>query len=208
MSTFVTPLQFSTVQPNLYRGSYPREINLPFIETLNLKNVISLTPKAIDSESDGSLTNFCNANNINLIHIQAGKVKVPKDKSKKADKPKVKRKQKAVPIEYDTVIQCIRVLIDKNNYPCYIHGATDNDMITSLIVACLRKLSFWSNIAIINEYLTYNSSINIHERNFIENFNSEITIDNTKLKDKVPWIHMQSITNTNKTLPKLVFEQQ
>ena len=35
--TYIPPLRFSMVQPNLYRGAYPREVNFKFLETLHLK---------------------------------------------------------------------------------------------------------------------------------------------------------------------------
>ena len=42
---YVPPLRFSMVQPSLYRGAYPREVNFKFLETLQLKTIISLTPQ-------------------------------------------------------------------------------------------------------------------------------------------------------------------
>ncbi|CCE63065.1 hypothetical protein TPHA_0D04310 [Tetrapisispora phaffii CBS 4417] len=203
----VSPLQFSVVQPTLYRGSYPREINLPFLKSLQLKKIISFVPEEITKEVDAVLVNFCEEHYIELIHIQSGKVKQKKEKKKKEDKSKVKRKQKQVPIEYSTVIECVKILINKNNYPCYMHGVSDNDIVISLVVACLRKFSFWSNIAIMNEFLVYNSSINIHERTFIESFNSEIIIENMDKKDIVNWIHSQSTSSSSTSmLPKIKFE--
>ena len=44
---YVPPLRFSMVQPSLYRGAYPREVNFKFLETLQLKTIISLTPNPI-----------------------------------------------------------------------------------------------------------------------------------------------------------------
>lgn len=182
--SLVTPLHFSLVQPNLYRGSYPREINLSFLRTLNLKYILSLTPKPLDE--DPVIAKFCHENNIKMIHVECSKEK--KDKSK----PKVKRKKKAVPIEYEVVAQCVKFLIDGRHYPCYMH-CTNGELVTSLVVACLRRFSYWGTVSILNEFLAYNSSINIHERSFIESFNSEIEIDNLELKDKVPWITMQYV---------------
>lgn len=182
--SLVTPLQFSFVQPNLYRGSYPREINLSFLKRLNLKYILSLTPKPL--EEDPIIAKFCHENNIKMIHVECSTEK--KDKTK----PKVKRKKKAVPIEYEVVVQCVKFLIDGRHYPCYMH-CTNGELVTSLVVACLRKFSYWGTVSILNEFLAYNSSINIHERSFIESFNSEIEIDHLELKDKVPWITMQYV---------------
>ncbi|SCU78309.1 LADA_0A05006g1_1 [Lachancea dasiensis] len=208
MTPLVTPLSFSAIQANFYRGSYPREINIPFMGTLGLKYIVSLTPEPLTN--DPSMDAFCKAKGIHNIHIECSDEKGAKDKSKSKDKSKekastngsapeksttkVKRKKKPVPIEYDVVIRCIQFLIDKTHYPCYIH-CTNGELVTSLVVACLRKLCYWSTVSIFNEYLTYTSSINIYERNFIENFNLEIEIDNLDIKDKVPWITIRANDN-------------
>lgn len=187
--TLVAPLQFSTVQPNLYRGSYPRGINLSFLRTLRLKYILSLTPEPLSN--DPLMVKFCEENHIKTIHIKC-------QSERKADKtkPKIKRKKKTVPIEYDIVVRCVKFLIDKRHYPCYMH-CTNGELIISLVVACMRKFSYWSTVSILNEFLVYNSSINIHERNFIENFNSEIEVDDLDIKDKVPWITVRYIARTS-----------
>ncbi|KAL3233681.1 putative tyrosine-protein phosphatase OCA6 [Nakaseomyces bracarensis] len=182
--SLITPLQFSTVQPNLYRGAYPRELNCSFLRSLRLKYILSLTPDPLTD--DPEMSQFCKENAIEMVHILCQDEKKKKDKSV----PKVKRKKKAVPIEYSVVEQCVRFLIDKRHYPCYMH-CTNGELVISLVVACLRKLSYWSTVSILNEFLAYNSSINIHERNFIENFNLEIEIDNIDLDNKVSWMTVQ-----------------
>lgn len=191
--SLVTPLQFSCVQPRFYRGSYPAEINLPFLRTLRLNYIISLVPEPITN--DPILAEFCEVEGIETVFIQCADDKKQKTKTKNKDEPKVKRKKKPVPIEYDVVIECIKFLIDKNHYPCYIHCSNSNTEVTSLVIACLRKLSYWSTVSIFNEYMTYTSSINIHERNFIENFNLEIDIQGVKPSDKVSWIIVRSKHN-------------
>ena len=75
---YVPPLRFSMVQPSLYRGAYPREVNFKFLETLQLKTIISLTPNPITKETDPELYNFAKENQIQLIHLecaQSGKGK-------------------------------------------------------------------------------------------------------------------------------------
>lgn len=210
--SLVTPLNFSIVQPNLYRGSYPREINLPFLKALQLKYILSLTPEPLTNTP--FIATFCEEQNIETVHIPC----LAKQKSKS----KVKRKKKPVPIEYDVVVECIRFLIDKKHYPCYIH-CTNGELVTSLVIACLRKFSYWSTVSILNEFLTYTSSINIHERNFIENFNLEIEISDLDIHDKVSWVtvrigggsrggstggnegNIKKVSSTTDTLPRLKF---
>ena len=189
--SLVTPLHFNTVQINLYRGSSPREINLPFLKRLRLKHILSLTPEPLDEP----ITTFCKENNIKMKHIKCND-KPAKDKTKK-----VKRKKKPVPIEYDVVIECIAFLVDKRNYPIYIH-CHNGELITSLVVACLRKFSYWSTVSILNEFLIYNSSINVHERSFIEQFNLEVDIRGLKPEDKVPWVSGQFIAKSSKNKSK------
>ncbi|CAL9728723.1 putative tyrosine-protein phosphatase Oca6p [Monosporozyma unispora] len=191
--SYVTPLHFNTVQPNLYRGSYPREINFSFLRTLQLKNIVSLTPAPLNE----TVVTFCNENNINMLHIECNK-KSKKAKSKDATEKKVKRKKKPVPIDYDVVIKTITFLVDRRNYPVYIH-CENGDLITSLVIACLRRFSYWSTVSILNEFLVYNSSINVYERDFIENFKSEIVIEGIKIEDKVPWLSVQFVKKAKKT---------
>lgn len=214
--SLIAPLQFSTVQPNLYRGAYPRELNQSFLRSLRLRYILSLTPDPL--ADDPAMSQFCTENGIEMVHILCQDEKKKKDKSV----PKVKRKKKPVPIEYSVVEQCVRFLIDKRHYPCYMH-CTNGELVISLVVACLRKLSYWSTVSILNEFLAYNSSINIHERNFIENFNLEIEIDNIEIENKVSWMTVQYVkpnpvqkeikdnhitedqNSMPKTLPKLTF---
>lgn len=42
--TLIPPLRFAIVETNVYRGSYPRPLNFPFLESLKLKTILSLTP--------------------------------------------------------------------------------------------------------------------------------------------------------------------
>ena len=193
--TYVTPIHYNTVQPNLYRGSYPREINFSFLRTLQLKNIVSLTPNPLDEV----VQQFCNENNIKMVHIECNTKKNKnknKDKNKDSKEVKIKRKKKPVPIDYNVVIKTITFLVDKRNYPVYIHCET-GDLITSLVIACLRKFTYWSTVSILNEFLIYNSSINVYERDFIENFKSEIVIEGLSLEDKVPWLSVQFIKKSS-----------
>lgn len=49
MSLF-PPLNFGYVQDELYRSAIPNEINFQFLQTLNLKTILILSPEAIDSQ--------------------------------------------------------------------------------------------------------------------------------------------------------------
>ncbi|KAH3687012.1 hypothetical protein WICPIJ_002006 [Wickerhamomyces pijperi] len=171
LEPLVPPLRFSALQPNLYRGSYPRPVNYRYLKRLRLKYILSLTPEPITLETDAELFQFCQKNNIRLIHIECGK------------EGSGKKKKRGVPIEYNTVIKTLELMINMDFSPMYIH-CLNGGQVSSLVIACLRKLSFWSSVSIFNEFLVYSNSINIHDRSFIENFIAEITVP----LNKAPWI--------------------
>lgn len=169
-NVLVPPLRFRALQPNLYRGSYPRPINYRYLKRLQLKYIISLTPDPITPETDNDLYEFAKANNITLIHIECGK-------------EGGKKKKRGVPLGYKSVVKALEMMIDTDYAPMYLH-CLNGGQVTSLIVACLRKLSFWSSVSIYNEFLTFTSSINLHDRTFIENFIGEINIP----KNQASWM--------------------
>jgi hypothetical protein len=41
----VPPLRFAAVAPGVYKGSYPRPRSLVFLETLDIRTLVSLTPQ-------------------------------------------------------------------------------------------------------------------------------------------------------------------
>ena len=73
---FIPPLRFAIVEKNVYRGSYPRPLNFPFLETLGLKTVLSLTPVPLTAP----VQEWCTANGIKIVHL-------PPSKSKKKSIP-------------------------------------------------------------------------------------------------------------------------
>lgn len=164
------PLKFSMIERNLYRGAYPREVNFPFLETLHLKTIVSLTPKPITEESDPRLYNFAKENNIRLVHLECECLG--------------KGKKRGVPVKYRTVLETLNYMIYSKHLPVFIHCLNGGQVI-SLVVACLRKLQFWSSITIFNEFINFTSNITINDRNFVEGFKGEININ---FDDKSDWL--------------------
>jgi len=70
------PLRFAMVEdhPPLYRGSYPLPKNLPFLQRLRLKTILSITPEPLGSE----VAQWCSAQGVGMMHL-----KTTKEKSKK-----------------------------------------------------------------------------------------------------------------------------
>ncbi|ODV77472.1 protein-tyrosine phosphatase [Suhomyces tanzawaensis NRRL Y-17324] len=164
------PLRFNTVQKDLYRGAYPREINFAFLKTLQLKTIISLTPDPITLSTDPVLFEFARVNAIDLIHLECSQ--------------SGKGKKRGVPMGYSTILNVLDYIIHNKYAPVYIH-CLNGGQVTSLVIACLRKLQFWSSISIFNEFINFTTNITVNDRSFVEGFKGEISIHS---EDKVEWL--------------------
>ncbi|KAK9388115.1 tyrosine phosphatase family-domain-containing protein [Lipomyces mesembrius] len=159
----VTPLRYGTVQPKLYRGLYPRKINLPFLRRLKLKTILSLTPEPLEDE----IQKFCNDEGIKMTHLKTSK-----------------SGKKGLPITYKEVTQAIEIIISQQHAPLYVH-CLNGSQATSLVIACLRKLSFWRTSSIFSEFMYY-SEVSAADHKFVEEYKAEIQLP----QDTVPWIWM------------------
>lgn len=166
----VPPLRFGCIQEDLFRGGYPRKVNFPFLTSLNIKTILSLTQEPIDYDTDSNLYAFANELSIRLIHIEC----VQSGKGKK----------RSVPLGYMAVLQALDFIVHSQHAPVYIH-CLNGGQVTSLIVACLRKVQFWSSIAIFNEFINYTTSITVDDRSFVDCFEGELEVDYDK---KVTWL--------------------
>lgn len=176
---YTTPLQFQIIEQRLFRGIYPTKENLEFLKTLNLKTVITILPDGFDISTETPFyEKFLIKNNINLCQFE-GDIKWKK-KEKSKDKVKVltnkstggenvKRRDKTVGISEDEILKIIDIVANPSSYPIFIHDLT-NETVTPLIVAIFRKLAYWNLVSIIDEFIKYSGSINVHERKFIEEF--------------------------------------
>ncbi|CAI5757118.1 unnamed protein product [Candida verbasci] len=183
--SYIPPLRFNQVQPNLYRGAYPREPNFAFLETLQIRTIIALTPNPITMETDPIYYQFCKSNNINIVHFEVGK--------------SGKGKKRGVPLDYELALMALPYLIHYQYQSVYIH-CLNGGQVTSLLVACLRKLQLWSAISIFNEFINFTTNITVNDRNFVESFTGEIEVDE---EDKVDWLWVGVSKHIIKNHPKL-----
>lgn len=181
----IPPLKFNTVQDGLYRGAYPREINFLFLQSLNLKTILSLTPDPVTEKTDPKLYAFAQKNNIRLVHLECEKLG--------------KGKKRGVPLGYSTVLEAIDYIIHCQHSPIYIH-CLNGGQVTSLIIACLRKLQFWTTLTIFNEFINFTSNITLNDRSFVEGFRGDIKVDTA---DKVKWLWNGMSTGVVKNHPML-----
>jgi tyrosine-protein phosphatase OCA6 len=89
-----------------------------------------------------------------------------------------------VPLGYSTVLEAIDLIIHSQHSPIYIH-CLNGGQVTSLIVACLRKLQFWTSLTIFNEFINFTTNITVNDRSFVEGFKGEIRVDSL---NKVDWL--------------------
>lgn len=170
LDVFVPPLRFGCVQEDLYRGGYPRKVNFPFLESLQIKTIVSLTPEPITAATDSSLFRFAEIHKIKLVHIECAQ--------------SGKGKKRGVPLGYTAVFKAIDIAIHQQHAPVFIH-CLNGGQVTSLVVACLRKVQFWSSIAIFNEFINYTTSITVNDRSFVDGFEGDVDVDND---EKAEWL--------------------
>lgn len=65
------PFRFAIVEdhPLLYRGSYPLQKNLRFLDRLRLKTVVSLAPEPIGED----IATWCSAQGVRMMHLKIEK---------------------------------------------------------------------------------------------------------------------------------------
>lgn len=85
---------------------------------------------------------------------------------------------------YTTVLEALNIMIHKEYAPVYVH-CFNGGQVTSLVVACLRKMQFWSSIAIFNEFINFTTSITVNDRSFVDGFRGEINI---RPQSKADWL--------------------
>lgn len=168
--SLIPPLRFNIVQPDLCRGGYPRRANFPFLESLKIKTIISLTPDPITIDTDPQLFEYANDRNITLVHIECAQ--------------SGKGKKRGVPMGYAAVLKALKFMIHKQYAPVYLH-CLNGGQVTSLVIACLRKLQFWSSIAIFNEFINFTTNITVNDRTFVDGFKGEMSI---QTNDKADWL--------------------
>lgn len=171
------PLKFNVVQPRLFRGGYPRSVNFPFLESLCLKSIISLTPEPITPSTDPKLYEFAEKNRIKLIHIESAQ--------------SGKGKKRGVPLGYSSIFSALNLMIHTDNAPIYVH-CLNGGQVTSLVIACLRKAQFWSSIAIFSEFINFTTNITLNDRVFVDDFRGEIGVDPEHKADWL-WVGLSKI---------------
>ncbi|CAM9878083.1 unnamed protein product [Heterosigma akashiwo] len=168
------PVNFGMVEEDLYRSALPTEINFPFLETLQLKKIIFLYPDK-DDLLDVQFRTFLEDQGIELECLGDDNNKRVKSYS---------------PIEEETVIEALRIVVDSSNYPLLVTCATGKHR-TGAVIACLRKIQKWNLTAIFEEYRRFTGKkIRVQNEHFIELFDTELVeVDRKVIAECPPFLH-------------------
>jgi tyrosine-protein phosphatase OCA6 len=182
-SVLVPPLRFAAVAPGVYKGSHPRPRSLIFLETLNLRTLVSLTPcnplSGIKAHGGGD------GSDDDQNAVYQWMLRVPEkvwnkvNKAKKGEAVEVLSRstvRQVVEVKRHTLHDfwplifliffgggggnflglLLQILVNPAYHPVYIH-ALDGADVEALVVGCLRKLQCWS-MASIEAELTRSAS--------------------------------------------------
>lgn len=122
----------TTFSECLYCGAYPKLRNLPFLETLHLRTIVSLTPQPLDS--DPAIAAWAQRQNggtgVRIIHVRT-------------EKPK----EDTGGLSREGAARAMLELLNRENLPLYVH-CLDGVEATCMLVACLRKIQGWTDTSI------------------------------------------------------------
>ncbi|KAI6084320.1 tyrosine phosphatase family-domain-containing protein [Hypoxylon rubiginosum] len=125
------PTNFAVVLPGLFRSAYPEAADFPFMQTLNLKTIVTLVGKELPQE----FQDFIHANGIthNVFDM-------------------VGTKKATIPIK--TMQSILSIVNDRKNYPLLIHCNHGRHR-TGCVIGALRKIHEWDTTSIILEYTKF-----------------------------------------------------
>ncbi|TNY24179.1 tyrosine phosphatase family-domain-containing protein [Rhodotorula diobovata] len=127
------PENFAMVSPKLYRSSFPRTRNFPFLRSLGLKSVMVLVQEPYPEENLEFLKRE------GILFFQFG---MPANK------------EPFVSIPEDKIVAALSTILDVRNHPMLIHCNKGKHR-TGCVVGCLRRLQLWSLVSVFDEYRRY-----------------------------------------------------
>lgn len=129
---FVPPLRFAMVEDGLFRGAYPTLRSFPFLRTLRLRTIVSLTPE----KPTYDLLTFAASEHITLKHQQ------------------VERFKGEVLLSAADLTTALQVILSPESYPLFIH-CLDGRYVVGMLILALRRLQCWDPAASRMEYLRF-----------------------------------------------------
>ncbi|KAL7415328.1 tyrosine phosphatase family-domain-containing protein [Mrakia frigida] len=131
------PSRFGIVQQGVFRSNTPLPNQIPFLKTLGLKTILSLTPEA----SHPTLSTFYAQNGIEEIPLGMTLWQPYQMKDYR-------------PISDQLVKETLEMILVKKIGPVLIIDPSGIHL-TGIIVGCLRKLQHWNFASILVEYRSF-----------------------------------------------------
>ncbi|KAI4823154.1 hypothetical protein E4T44_10146, partial [Aureobasidium sp. EXF-8845] len=131
---YVPPVNFGAVETNsIYRSGYPTSKNFDFINSLNIRTILTLVPEPLSEE----YVTFMDQNHIRhyQIHIHSNK-------------------DGKINITPESMATALAVVLNRNNHPLLIHCNRGKHR-TGCVTACFRKTQYIQNDPAIAEYRDY-----------------------------------------------------
>lgn len=124
------PENLALVAPGIYRSSFPKKKNFPFLKRLGLSSILTLILEEYPEQNQ----QFLAENGIRFFQFGVAGNKEP-----------------FVDISEETIAAALAVLLDRRNHPILIHCNKGKHR-TGCLVGCLRKMMGWSLTSIFDEY--------------------------------------------------------
>lgn len=154
----IPPINFATVTSGFYRSGHPVALNRPFLETLGLKTIVYIGERTEDENA--SYYAWAREQGIRVVCIRMVSVKEPLTVNDPA-----------------AVTECLKLLLDKSNYPVLIHSNKGKHRV-GVVVGVVRKIAEnWGLAAIYDEYERFAKGKADGDLQFIEQFTPVINID-------------------------------
>lgn len=120
MACFIPPVNFGMIEEDLYRSGQPNELNFPYLERLNLRTIIYLSPE----EPNEQLKSFVEEQDLKFVSL-GGNVGLEG------------RRKAWNPLSEETVLAALDLILDRSNYPLYITCYLGRDR-TGIVLKYLR----------------------------------------------------------------------
>jgi tyrosine-protein phosphatase SIW14 len=157
------PENFALIAKGVYRSSFPKKKNFPFLKSLGLKSVLTLVLEDYPEVNSDFLVEE------NIKFFQFG---VPGNKEPFVDIPE------------DKIVAALQVIMDRRNLPILIHCNKGKHR-TGCLIGALRKIMNWSHASIVDEYRLYSApKSRTMDQQFIELFDIDrVTFDKLYMPD-------------------------
>ncbi|BEI80662.1 hypothetical protein CcaverHIS002_0111910 [Cutaneotrichosporon cavernicola] len=131
----VPPENFAAVTQGVYRSGFPKKRNFQFLETLQLKTVLTLV---LEDYPEANLQ-WCQDQDIQFMQFGIPGNKEPFDN-----------------IPEDVICSALVAILDRRNHPLLIHCNKGKHR-TGCLIGCIRRLQSWSMTSIFDEYRRFSA---------------------------------------------------